>query len=419
MSSTLETGRLRIRMYRVGFGECFLVSLPEDNRHRHLLVDCGVHQRGNLNQMARVVADVRTESGDHLDAVIVTHAHQDHISGFGTEADAFAQVTVDEIWMPWTEDPSDSQALRLRAKQLALARQLRAHLKHLKRLTPSTDALLENAVGFSLASNAESMRVARGGFKGTQNVRYLEAGDRLTRASGIAALNVQVLGPSRDESALRRMDPPAGQRWLGGAASSGDYTVQPFARQEQSRKQFHASNRRRFGNAGTAVALTHQEERELQGAAVASDSLALKLDSVLNNTSLVLLLRYRGAVMLFPGDAQWGSWENWLTKQGADALLGEITFLKVGHHGSHNATPRTLLAKLSHPEISAMISTQDEPWDSIPKGNLVADLTRHCKRRVARSDSIKLGSGPYVAGPTRLPRAFKRGEFWIDYQKDL
>ena len=72
--------KIRIRMYRVGFGDCFLVTLPAADRSFQILVDCGVHSQGDIKTMADVVADVRKETGDRIDIIIATHAHQDHIS---------------------------------------------------------------------------------------------------------------------------------------------------------------------------------------------------------------------------------------------------------------------------------------------------------------------------------------------------
>ena len=112
MPATLQPNELRVRMYRVGFGDCFLLSLPGADRHHHVLVDCGVHAKGDIKTMPAIVQDIRAETNDTLDLVVVTHAHQDHISGFGTQEAEWAKVTVKEIWMPWTEDPTDAQAMK-------------------------------------------------------------------------------------------------------------------------------------------------------------------------------------------------------------------------------------------------------------------------------------------------------------------
>jgi hypothetical protein len=68
----------------------------------------------------------------------------------------------------------------------------------------------------------------------------------------------------------------------------------------------------------------------------------------MNNTSVILLFEVGGKKLLFPGDAQIENWEFALNnpdeKERAriHALLADTDVYKVGHHGSRNATPRTL-----------------------------------------------------------------------------
>src|SRR6266481_5199584 len=40
-----SSAEINIRMYRVGFGDCFLLTLAGQY---HILVDCGVHSKGNI-----------------------------------------------------------------------------------------------------------------------------------------------------------------------------------------------------------------------------------------------------------------------------------------------------------------------------------------------------------------------------------
>jgi hypothetical protein len=70
------------------------------------------------------------------------------------------------------------------------------------------------------------------------------------------------------------------------------------------------------------------------------------LDDALNNTSVILLFETGKRKLLFPGDAQIENWSYALTSPDASALraaLPEVDFYKVGHHGSRNATPRSLV----------------------------------------------------------------------------
>jgi hypothetical protein len=77
------------------------------------------------------------------------------------------------------------------------------------------------------------------------------------------------------------------------------------------------------------------------------------LDKSMNNTSLIMLFVVDDKTLLFPGDAQIENWEYVLKYERKDKaeeqerqtlleLLKATNVYKVGHHGSRNATPRTL-----------------------------------------------------------------------------
>src|SRR5262249_51378738 len=70
------------------------------------------------------------------------------------------------------------------------------------------------------------------------------------------------------------------------------------------------------------------------------------LDKAMNNTSLILLFEVGGRKLLFPGDAQIENWLYALTaapdRDRVRELLAQVDVYKVGHHGSLNATPKSL-----------------------------------------------------------------------------
>src|SRR5215210_3368385 len=93
--------KIRIRMYRIGFGDCFLLSLPDDSRestgrYSHILIDCGVHSQGDIGTMEKIVENIAEVTDTQLDIIVATHAHRDHISGFGKFADIFTKFKVRE-----------------------------------------------------------------------------------------------------------------------------------------------------------------------------------------------------------------------------------------------------------------------------------------------------------------------------------
>jgi hypothetical protein len=69
------------------------------------------------------------------------------------------------------------------------------------------------------------------------------------------------------------------------------------------------------------------------------------LDAQMNNTSLILLFEAGGKKLLFPGDAQLENWQYALSKESVLKLLKGVDLYKVGHHGSLNATPKTMWGK--------------------------------------------------------------------------
>ena len=111
-----------VRMYRQGLGDCFLLALPAGkSRTKYLLVDCGVHMRQTDGpaRLARVMDDLVAATGSHVDVVVATHAHADHLSGFVQKGSPFLEdeLTVGEAWLAWTEKRGDRQADTLRRKR--------------------------------------------------------------------------------------------------------------------------------------------------------------------------------------------------------------------------------------------------------------------------------------------------------------
>lgn len=116
-----------------------------------------------------------------------------------------------------------------------------------------------------------------------------------------------------------------------------------------------------------------------------------KIETFLNNQSLVVLFEFGGKKLLFAGDAQAGNWEYWLfkldepmkdpTKAGdlvetSKELLETIDFYKVGHHGSTNSTPiQAVEAATARPKSNkgfvSMCSTEDRVYGNRDKGTEV------------------------------------------------
>jgi beta-lactamase superfamily II metal-dependent hydrolase len=397
------SGNIRVRMYRVGMGDCFLVSIGGGKSRKHILIDCGVHSQSKFKGLGAAVAAMEKETGGKLEVVVATHAHADHISGFGTEAETFGRFDIGEVWMPWLEDLSNPAAKKLHAKTAALASLLDAHMT---KLGADADPLIEwvtlNALGAkgrsSTGNNARALANLRGGFGDKNRTKYLKAGDVLSDAGGIKGLTVRVLAPSTDTKFLSKMQPPESQ--LYGLDENG---------------QVVTDNLLPFGDRWneTVPALDDAYQNELtKQCAVPLQALALSVDNYLNNTSLSLLLQYRGKTLLFPGDAQWGNWMSW--EPDWESILGDISFYKVGHHGSHNATPHGALDLMKANGVAAMAST--DTVDSfnrghfpVPYSKLVTSVKKQVQNRYVQSDELSKGKSPFKV-------VNKETEKWCDYE---
>jgi beta-lactamase superfamily II metal-dependent hydrolase len=386
-------------MYRVGFGDCFLVSVPDGTKKKHILIDCGVHAQSTFKGIAEAVQAIKTETDGKLAVVVATHAHADHISGFGTEAATFQDFEVGEVWMPWLEDLSNPDAEKLHTKNAALAGLLHAHLQLAgASVDPLVESIALNALGANgrspVGNNAKALALLRGGFGDKKRTSYLKAGEVFQNAGGIKGLTVRVLAPSDDPAFLSKMNPPEAQ--LYGLDANGNLTtsdnLSPFAD--------------RWTHPDGPLDTAYRALLE-QTVALPVQTLALSVDNYLNNTSLCLLLQYNGKTLLFPGDAQWGNWQSWQSEW--DEILGDISFYKVGHHGSHNATPHEALDKMTNKSVAAMASTDtvtsfNRGKFPVPYSKLVDAVKGQVGDRYAQSDQIAKAGAP-----------FKAGAGWVDY----
>lgn len=403
---------IRVRMYRPGFGDCFLISFGAPASARHVLVDFGAHMHGEIGTLERIMDSLETATNKKLELIVASHAHRDHIHGYGKFADRFAEFQIGEVWLPWTDNPDDKDAAALQKKHLALYDKLDTHLRVALNATEANPkyAAPLNALS-NLRGNGKAKAELARGFGTGANVRYLKAGAAMAKVGSITGLSAEILGPPKEKEFFSRMDPPADQRFLV-APNDLSTAIRPFPNLEI-----------REGEPDYLAIVT--EEQPLVTAAdlvevhdlseAPADRLSLALDNARNNTSLVILFRYHGKSLLFPGDAQWGNWQSWIGTDAARQLLNELDFFKVAHHGSDNATPVDVVHALRDAGLAAMVSTQVLPYPTIPRIPLLEELEKHCIGQLAvRSDWIDVEGAPTLAGPG-LPEGFEAGELWIDY----
>jgi hypothetical protein len=426
MPAKVAPDRITIRSYQVGFGDCFLLTFHYPPRgtkpafDRHVLIDFGSYPEKRVagkSVLNRVAAEVRKDCGGKLHAVVASHRHADHINGFTTRADGkgsgnvIASCDPDVVVQPWTEDPdaqpsASSSTVPLPAGHRAFA----AALQHM------------SEVAALVATEAEAVRgaLARESGFGRQKVRELAflGGDNITNPkavqnlidmgskpakkavyvsygtkSGLEAVlpgvKTYVLGPptlKQSESIRKQRTSDPDEFWQLQAAALRNTTA--AGKRGLLRFPRSAVDRRSHPHTRWLI----PKLRALRGEQLLE--IVRRLDGQRNNTSVILLFETANQKLLFPGDAQIENWSYALREAENSgrvrALLENVTFYKVGHHGSRNATPRSLWngfklrGVVANPKrLTSMVSTEAGHHGSsankseVPRGTLVEQLKKH------------------------------------------
>jgi hypothetical protein len=356
--------KITIRAYPVGFGDCLLLTFHYAATARHVLVDFGTtakFPKAPKDAMERVADAIKAACGGKLHAVIATHRHRDHISGFATAAngkgtgDVIASCNPDVVIQPWTEDPraardaevptgggtSARAFVRMLGDMHAVAAGVRAEAAALAAIPHSgVGKRLVEELAFIGEDNIANPSAVKNLMQMGKRRAYVRYGS----ASGFGALlpgvTVTVLGPPtlRQSDAIRKQrerDPSEFWQLMSLTAGGGDVPPKlPFRSAKHPGPGFPPWAR-------------WFRKRLLAVRAQQLQQIVRVLDDQMNNTSLILLFEVGGYRMLFPGDAQIENWSYALVPAPHNTdvrkRLAGVNLYKVGHHASLNATPKTLL----------------------------------------------------------------------------
>jgi hypothetical protein len=456
-AAPVTPARLRVRMYQVGFGDCFLLSfeyakpLPDGRSDRHLLIDFGTTSLPRGRRLLTVADLIRDHTGGLLDVVVVTHRHKDHLSAFGSQkvVDRLAEPGFPKLVVrSWTEDPNIAAAVTGAAlaavngqgaaaspslglvAALQAAQGFAAQLTGLVAAAPrgSLGADVEKLADDQLANQAAVEQLER--WSDGDRGEYLHYGMRTRIDQLIPGISVRVLGPptvdqhpavagQRERDPIEfwmlyqgllqglRPDQLLGRRPTAATAAAADDVdmavedADPPPRAEPDPAETQAPiPARPVGPVGPVRWLTDRMGRQQLNSLL---RIVRILDTALNNTSVILLFEIPAAAgqtkrLLFGGDAQIENWEYALKfapdKNSNLDRLRLVDLYKVGHHGSRNATPRTLFNLWNEPdtidrEMVALLSTKNNVHGesvatAVPRKTLVAALDTRMRQYETR-----------------------------------
>jgi beta-lactamase superfamily II metal-dependent hydrolase len=415
--------QLLVRMYNVNLGDFIYLRVPDTNRDVHILVDCGTLSAMDVltNRLEELKTDLpQDEAGKwQIDLLVVSHPHLDHHKGFTPEH--FDSFSIKNLWLSPAYDRHNPQATGFFALKDAT-------LHALTSLSGFTEGQLKIEVDGLLEMDKSEI------------IQHLCSG----MGQGITPRFVSADTPSEDLTIFKSEDihlkilSPMSNidgYYMGGTgldiSHAGTNLGFSFGAESMSlEERDHFSKflvegydqlykAHRQGEPAVPQNISALDYVQLQNR-LRSNALALAemTGKIENNLSLVLLLEWHGLRLLFPGDAEWssaykgavkdgkcnGAWNVMWKERKADLSL-PLDFLKVGHHGSENATPwspkkenkpeqaiNQILDAMLPPDRSenavAIVSTErTNRYPSIPDGKLLIELAKRVKN--VQSDYIE------------------------------
>jgi len=425
-SGSPKPPKVRVQMFRQGLGDSFLVTFDyQGANERRMLIDCGTLGNSVSKTKTANIADYLETligSGKKIDYLVATHEHQDHVSGFKKDLQPVLKGNVGQVWLSWAENPSDPLAQSIEKFKGDLG----SALFQVSRVAPAdmNCQIALDLLGFAGdvtlgAKFAETVHDAMEFIRTETNAKtvYHKPGELIT--DQIPGFRVYVLGPPRSEDCLKDLGSHRSDELYGLAAALKQTAAFHLAEESSDAGQPFDERFRQSGSRLREVQYSNYYDPQGSWRRIDYDwlsgisELALQLDNLTNNTSLVLAFERiaDGKVLLFPADAQQGSWLSWHDPQmkwsvehapgksrdvtTAD-LLARTVFYKVGHHSSHNATAKGKGLELMNQRdelvafipVDRGIALTRNPKDSwqMPARALYRELLKRCQGRVVRSD---------------------------------
>lgn len=436
-----------VRMYRMGTGDCFALRfLAGEQTVFKMLIDAGAWF-GSKARLQPFIVDLKQYLDGYADVLLVTHEHKDHVHAFEACEPLFTDGTfrAGEIWLAWTEEDGTrkvqewqekfgekKKALGLAAKKLAEAiaspeyKKQFAGSRHAHRALGARQDFAAVLTSFAdLHLSRDGHQVYKGGLAGMEvvkkkipagDIKYFKSGEVIRDLPGAEEVKIYVLGPPGLYGEVKKEKGAPGQAYdpneLVRETDAFGAALHQLATPGSAPESLLPFDEHYIAPPNTAIQKTYQRAdwRRIDfDWLYSAGALALRLNSLTNNLSLAIAIELgdNGKVLLFPGDAEIGSWVSWHQipwpdkhhpapesreekehKHLTEDLLNRTVFYKVGHHLSHNGTARQLgLEMMHHPELAAMATLDyaviQQGWTrTMPNRGVVRELLAQTKGRL-------------------------------------
>lgn len=387
--------QVSVTMYDVGFGDCFLLTFTyAEKKKRHVVIDCGSTSK-KKEHMSKVVDQLAKDCVGRVVAVVATHRHKDHISAFGLKGlgEKLAKLNPDVVIQPWTEHPDAEEAaleapsvftnaasnhmLGLKAAQKFAVRLVENPSRILHVGDSTTQRYLAKIAELSIPNKKAIEQLTQMGKKHA----YVYAGGHSGLAGLLPGVRVTVLGPptlEQSQKIQKQIPWDEDEFWklYDGLSAASVSNISSVRGQSKLFPRYKTAT---ISRSPSYVKWVIEKLDTLQGKHV--KRIVRDLDNAINNTSVILLFEVGNRALLFSGDAQLENWQNALEKESIKNRLKYTSVYKVGHHGSTNATPKSLWALFNRREqvddpLITLLSTEKNHHHNVPRKSLVEALEK-------------------------------------------
>jgi beta-lactamase superfamily II metal-dependent hydrolase len=379
---------LVVHAYNVLFGDAVLVLAPDRDPStgtevmRSILIDVGnvLGGAGGADDvLAEVLGDVKERlAGRPIDLYVMTHEHLDHVQGLPFAASRGVAFEVEHAWLTASSAPGYYEQFPEARRKRLQAERAYFDTQRLMLDQQVSNHWLEAMMVNNNPRNTRDCIDFLGGL--ARNAHYVHRETKLEPGvnHSFHEATFSVLAPEADTSIYYG-------RFLSTPTTGDDNQLPPP-----------------IPDAVAPAGVDPEAFRRLVDS-WHTDSLSniFTIDRAANNTSVVFSLEWRGWRLLFTGDAELRSWRT----MHAAGLLTPVHFLKVAHHGSHNATPDDATldailprARVDKRPVTALVSTCQEVYESVPHDLTLDRIRSRCDTFLSTTD-VRPGKAVMVTFP--------------------